>query len=50
MKAVMKIPTEKISETEFVHCPGKAGSKATELYVSSKTKVIGSRCIMEYGL
>ena len=51
MKAVMKIPSRKLAETEFVHCPGKAGfKKATELYVSSKLRVIGSRCIMEYEL
>lgn len=51
MKAVMKIPSRKLAETEFIHCPGKGRfKKAMELYVSSKLRVSSSKCIMEYGL
>ncbi|WP_370573143.1 DUF432 domain-containing protein [Methanomethylovorans sp.] len=51
MKAVMKIPSRKLAETEFIHCPGKGRfKKAMELYVSSKLRVSGTKCIMEYGL
>ncbi len=51
MKAVMKIQSRKLAETEFVHCPEKDRfKKAMELYVSSKLRVSGSKCIMEYGI
>ena len=51
MKAVMKIPSRKLAETEFINCPGKGKfKKAMELYVSSKLRVTGTKCIMEYGL
>lgn len=51
MKAVMKVQSRKLAETEFIHCPGKGRfKKAMELYVSSKLRVSGSKCVMEYGL
>lgn len=51
MKAVMKVPSRKLAETEFINCSGKSRfKKAMELYVSSKLRVSGSKCIMEYGL
>jgi hypothetical protein len=51
MKAVMRIPSRKLAETEFINCPGKGKfKKAMELYVSSKLRVTGTKCIMEYGL
>ncbi len=51
MKAVMKVQSRNIAETESVNCSGKTRfKKATELYISSKLRVIGSRCIMEYGI
>jgi hypothetical protein len=51
MKAVMKVFSRKTAETEFIHCPGKSRfKKAMELYVSSKLRVIGTKCVMEYGL
>ena len=51
MKAIMKIMNRKLAETEFIHCPGKGRfKKAMELYVSSKLRVSGTKCVMEYGL